>query len=172
MLIPNQTIRSLILFVTVLLSAMPVATLAAGVASINNDLQAADNYRVQGDNSKALYYYQVVLSQDENNTEALYAIADIEFSKRKYKSAITRLNKILANDAYDAKALFLRGRIYSQQKNWKKALADLEMAEQLDDHNPDIHITLDYVYSAMGDSTKAQQSFENYQRINAQSAKQ
>lgn len=143
-------------------------SLSAEISDIATDLQTADDYNRKGDSYQAMYHYQVVLSKDEYNVEALLSLAGIDYARQQYKNALTRLNKILTNDAYDADALLLRGKTYSQQKKWKQALSDLEMAEQLDSENPDIQIALDNVYTSQGKTDKAKQSINNYQRLNAQ----
>lgn len=142
----------------------------ADISTIQSDLQAAENYKTEGDMYKATYYYQVALSKDENNAEALYALANIAYAKRQYQMVLTRLDKVLQNDAYSADALLLRGKTYSMQKKWKKALRDLELAEQMDSENPEVQLALDQVYSAKGETAKAEQSIKNHRRLKEQQA--
>lgn len=130
------------------------------------DVTMANTLKLQGEHYKAMFYYQSALSKDENNIDALNALAKTDYQSQNFESALKRLNKTLIIDGYNAEALLLRAKVYSELKQWEQALADLEMAEQLDSENPEIQLVLDRVHLTMGDKSKAKQSVQTYERLN------
>ena len=144
---------------------IPVTTIASPPTSLE-DMETAKKLKTQGKHYKAMFYYQSALAKDENNLDALNALAKTDYESRNFKPALKRLNKVLIIDEYNAEALLLRAKVYSELKHWKKALADLEIAEQLDSENPEIQLVLDRVHLTMGDKSKAKQSVRTYKRLN------
>ena len=136
-----------------------------------SDVENGNSYREQGDNYKAMYYYQLALSKEKDNTDALYQLSLIDYEKGQYSSALRNMNRFIAIKQDEISALILRGKIYSKQHRWREALNDLEVAEKQDTDNPEIQILLDNVNTAMGNAVTAKKHIKNFQHIRKQQIK-
>ena len=130
-----------------------------------SNIEIAEQYQSEGNQYKALYYYQVALSEDKENVEALYGIAEIEYKKGRFDSALKRLNVLINKDSSNLKGLILRGKVLAKQQRWNEAISNLREAELLDNDSASVQSTLDSIYTSMGDDINAKKSAERYREL-------
>lgn len=145
----------------------------AGLMCVNaspTNTEIAEQYQREGNQFKALYYYQLAYSQNKNDTDALYGISNIEFRKTKYDHAIKRLDTLLSIDSQNVQALILRGKSYAAQNQWQNAIIDLTMAERISPKNLNIQTTLDSIYTSMGDEVNAEKAASRYLQLKSEAS--
>lgn len=129
------------------------------------DVETGNVYREQGDSYKARYYYQSALIKNDNNTDALYQLAKMEFDEENYIDSMKYLNALLKVDGDHSQALILRGTIFIKYKQWNNAILDLKTAEQQDAENVDIQMNLESAYTMKHDTENAEKHAANHERL-------
>ena len=85
-------------------------------------------YRLMGEAKKSKADYAKAISLNPETATSRTEHARMLLREKKPKEALKELDQVLANDRRDRPALRLRGYIYLQQGEWKKAIADYDVA--------------------------------------------
>jgi tetratricopeptide (TPR) repeat protein len=118
--------------------------------------------RLQPQNPWANYYYAVSLLKDRNSREN---VEDIDRVKSFLLTAV-RLDPKLG-DAY-----LELGIVYSQQKDFPKAISALRHAIEADPKSDNAHYRLAQVYRLAGETSKAQAQMQLYEQMSKQNAEE
>lgn len=102
---------------------------------------------------------------------ARYELAEILFRQGKVEEASAVVDDILKLNPKDAGGLVLRARVELEHKEPQKAIPDLEAAQKSDPNIPMVQYMFGIAYMQLGNSERAQNSFEQALAINPEFTK-
>ncbi|MBZ5655628.1 MAG: tetratricopeptide repeat protein [Acidobacteriia bacterium] len=118
--------------------------------------------RLQPQNALANYYYAVSLWKQRRGPEDTQTAAQVE----------TLLQKAVALDPKLADAYLQLGILYSERKDFPKAIAAYQQAVAVNPHLEQAHYRLAQTYRLIGQNDKAQTELQLYERISKEKAAQ
>ena len=106
--------------------------------AIEQMLTQAEELKFQGKNEEALGILEQLLIMDPSNVTALEELADNELSLARYDRAERAAKQALvfAEDSYTAH--YILGFIASHFERWKESITELQIANKLEQNNPEI----------------------------------
>jgi eukaryotic-like serine/threonine-protein kinase len=122
---------------------------------------------VQHDTDKAIAQYENLVKVNSDDVEAHYALAKLYEDRHDLETAGKHLDKVLAADAKNVRALYLRGEILLRQGNAQAALVPLNQglsyAIQFDYQEEKAYIdhALGVAYRNLGRQDEAMRSFQD-----------
>jgi tetratricopeptide (TPR) repeat protein len=123
-------------------------------------LALADLYAGNDKYQEALPLYESYLQTEPGDTEALYRLANCQFTMSETEAARSTLKKLLANDPKHAMGLYLQGKVERADGSLEKALEWFQRAERLAPHEPFILQNLSVVLQQLNRNEEA----ERYQK--------
>ena len=93
---------------------------------------AGDAKRELGDPAAARAFYEKALLRDNSDLATLLALAHLDFQTKRYRNAITWLERLLFIDPDHYAAHLLASRCYEQGGSLERAVHHLWMARELD----------------------------------------
>lgn len=127
------------------------------------------NAAIKIDSSKAMYYYsladvdfivghtrdskdefQKCINLDPKNTDAMLRLGEIYFDVKKYDDAIKLIDQALKVNPYIARAYFLKGMIFLENKDTAKAVSSMQTAVEQDGKYYDAYVQLGLIFTRKG----------------------
>jgi len=122
-----------------------------------SDVQLASDKIVEAFREQVKYRQSIVFCAD-------YLASD------QYEDALRNCNKALELNAGSSRALYLRGRVYMGQENWKSAIADLDRVIAENPANMQALQSAAYTNAQMGNMERATELYREYLNFNPDDA--
>lgn len=127
------------------------------------------NKAIKTDSTKGMYYYsladadfiightrdskdefQKCIDLDPKNTDAMLRLGEIYFDVKKYDDAIKLIDQALKVNPYIARAYFLKGMIFLENKDTAKAVSSMQTAVEQDSKYYDAYIQMGLIFTHKG----------------------
>jgi len=130
-------------------------------------LDKAQQEKINQKYSKANYYYFKILSKQSNNEAAIYGLAHSFHCMNQNDRALQEVNKLIAINLNNEKALELRARINVQNQLWNNVLSDVSHIIEINPANAMAYMYMDNAYTALGNQKAADEALKQYREIKA-----
>ena len=104
---------------------------------------------------EAVAELKAIIAQGKADGHSYLLLAIAERASGQLDGALADFNRAAELEPTDAEIFYRRGKLFAEQKNYQKAIADLKMAYQLSQQNVEIGLALAENYANSGDKAAA-----------------
>jgi len=128
-------------------------------------LRSAEQYRVKGDNSRAITAYNQAIQADDESIPAYLGRANLFLAQEEERAAVVDFESVIRLDKRNADAYFGLGKARFEQGLYDKAEKHFKDARSVDPSNPLVHQYLMLCYMADSDFDEVKKAYEKFAEV-------
>ncbi len=128
-------------------------------------LRSAEQYRLNGDNNRAITAYNQAIQSDDESIPAYLGRGNLFLAQKEERAAVVDFESVIRLDKRNAEAYFGLGKARFEQGLYDKAEKHFKDARSVDPSNPLVHQYLMLCYMADSDFDEVKKAYEKFAEV-------